>query len=112
MRYFLLLFSLVFIQDLFAQTLPAYKDTVFTEYFRRTSDWTASDATISVPVPCQDKTIWLFGDTHIDGYEAADTSIACLFQVRNSMMVQDMKDQSSFVTILDQTGTGVDRTPV
>ena len=112
MRYFLLLLSLIFIQDLFAQVSLAYRDSVFTEYFRRTSGWTASDATISVPLPCQDKTLWLFGDTHIDGYNAADTSIACLFQVRNSMMVQDMQDPSSFTTILDQTGSGIDRTPV
>lgn len=97
--------------DLFSQLSPAYKDITFTEYFRRTSGWTASDATISVPLP-SGKVIWLFGDTHIDGYKAADTSVQCLFQVRNSMMVQDILNPSEFITILDNTKTGMNRTPV
>jgi hypothetical protein len=107
----LLLLLLCSHRDLFSQTSPAYKDTVFTEYFRRTSGWTASDATISVPLP-EGKTIWLFGDSYIDNFNPGDTTIPCLFQVRNSMMVQNILHPTEFVTILDNTQTGVNRTPV
>lgn len=89
----------------------AYKDDVFTEYFRKTSGWTAADGTISILLP-DNKSLWLFGDTYIDGYQASDNTIPCLFQVRNSMMVQDMQHPSEFVTILDDTQSGLERTPV
>ncbi|WP_224997876.1 DUF5005 domain-containing protein [Cesiribacter sp. SM1] len=107
--YFIILFAVLF-QEVLAQS-PAYKDEAFTEFFRRTSGWVASDATISIPLP-QNRALWLFGDTHIDGYEASDNSIPCLFQVRNSMMVQDMEHPEEFITILDNTQEGINRTPV
>jgi hypothetical protein len=111
MRYLLLVIIIVNVQPLLSQTSPAYKDTVFTEYFRRTSGWTASDGTISVPLP-SGKTIWLMGDSYIDNYNDADNTIPCLFQVRNSMLVQDIQNPSEITTILDDTQTGVNRTPV
>ncbi len=89
----------------------SYKDSVFTEYFRKTSGWIASDATISLPLP-NNKVLWLFGDTYIDGYRASDTSINCFFQVRNSMLLQDKQNPSQLLTILDNTQTGVNRTPI
>ena len=112
MRYLFILFPFLFSFEAIAQTSPAYKDTVFTEYFRRTSGWTAGDATISVPVPCENKTIWLFGDSYLDHVEEADTTLPCLFQVRNAMMVQDLKHQDEFRTIIDESAEGVDRTPI
>lgn len=111
MRYFLFAMMTLTVNDLRSQNSPAYKDAVFTEYFRRTSGWTASDGTISVPLP-NGKTIWLMGDSYIDNYNAADNTIPCLFQVRNSMLVQDILNPSDFVTILDNTQTGINRTPV
>lgn len=90
---------------------PAYHDTVFTSYFERTSGWTAGDATISIPTP-EGESIWLFGDSHIDDFQASDSTIACLFQVRNAIMVQDILNPSAFRTILDDQRTGVARTPV
>lgn len=107
----LIFFAAFFCAEVLAQVSPAYNDPVFTEYFRRTSGWVASDATISVPTN-DGKVIWLFGDTHIDNYNDADTSVHCLFQVRNSMMVQDKSNPSDFITILDNSQTGLDRTPV
>jgi PKD repeat protein len=92
-------------------TTPAYKDRTFTEYFRRTAGWIASDGTLSVPLP-NGKTIWMFGDSHIDDFDPTDQTIPCLFQLRNAMMVQDDVDRNSFVTIIDQTKTGVNRTPI
>ncbi len=89
----------------------AYKDSVFTEYFRKTSGWIASDATISLPLS-NNKVLWLFGDTYIDGYRASDTSLNCFFQVRNSMLLQDKQNPSQLLTILDNTQAGVNRTPI
>lgn len=90
----------------------SFIDRTFTNYFRRNGPgWIASDATISIPLP-DGKVLWLFGDTYLDDYHAADTSIPCLFHVRNSMMVQDHANRNRFITILDSTQTGVDRTPV
>ncbi len=90
---------------------PAYKDEAFTEYFRKTSGWVASDGTISVALP-EGKSLWLMGDSHIDGLNAADTTLPCLFQVRNTILVQDNTQPAELVTILDNTQTGVNRTPV
>ena len=111
MRFFIICVITLRVPDLLAQASPAYKDLVFTEYFRRTSGWTASDATISVPLP-SGKTIWLMGDSYIDNYNAANNTIPCLFQVRNSILVQDILHPEDFITILDNTQTGVNRTPV
>lgn len=93
-----------------AQT-TSYRDSVFTEYFRRSQGWISSDATISVPLP-NGKVLWMFGDTHLDNLNPADTTVPCLFQVRNSMMVQDAVDRNKFIIILDNTKNDVNRTPV
>ncbi|WP_161622745.1 DUF5005 domain-containing protein [Cesiribacter andamanensis] len=96
--------------DLQAQS-PAYKDEAFTQYFRQVEGWIASDATISVPLP-NNRSLWLFGDTHLDDYRASDNSMPCLFQVNNSMLVQDMEQPTDFTLILDRTRIGKQRTPV
>lgn len=111
MRYLILLLLNSIFQLTFAQTSPAYKDPVFTEYFRRTSGWVASDATISVPLP-SGHSLWLMGDSYIDNFNAADTTIPCLFQVRNSILVQNILAPTEFRTVLDYSQTGVNRTPV
>ena len=102
---------------LFATVLPqlapaqnsAFPDTVFTNYFRRETGWTAGDATISIPLP-DNRVLWLFGDSYIDHYQPADTSLPCLFQVRNAAMVQDKTNPGQMTTLLDYSQTGVDRT--
>ena len=105
-----LLLSALF-QQAWAQTSPAYKDIVFTEYFRRSSGWTASDGAISVPLP-EGKSLWLMGDSYIDNFNAADTTIPCLFQVRNSILIQNILEATEFTTVIDYSQTGVNRTPV
>lgn len=90
----------------------SYKDPVFTEYFRRPGPgWVASDATISIPLP-DGRVLWLMGDTNLDDYNPADTTMPCLFQVRNSILLQDATNRNKIITILDSTQTGVNRTPV
>lgn len=110
MRFWLMIILMTNARLLFSQS-PASKDEIFTEYFRRTSGWTASDGSISVPLT-NGKTMWLMGDSFIDNYNQVDNTIPCLFQVRNAILLQDIANPSEITTILDDTQTGVNRTPV
>lgn len=86
---------------------PGYPDSVFTEYFRLNSGgWTAGDATLSVPLP-DGRTIWLFGDSYLENVNTNDTTLPCLFQIRNCMVVQDSSDQSLMTTYFDSQAQGV-----
>ncbi|MEP7127402.1 MAG: T9SS type A sorting domain-containing protein [Chitinophagales bacterium] len=106
-KYYTFGWLLMFCSTAFAQT--SYLDPLFTEYFRRTQGWTAGDATISIPLP-DGKTMWLFGDSYIDNYQVTDNSLPCLFQVRNSLMVQEADDPNDMTTYIDYSKTGIERT--
>lgn len=103
--YFVLLFCVL--PTLRAQT--AYIDTTFTQYFRRTSGFTAGDATISLPLP-DGRVLWFFGDSYIDNYDINTNTLPCLFQVRNCFVVQDCNDLNQMQTYIDYTQTGSNRT--
>ncbi len=81
------------------------KDTIFTNYFRRTTGWTAGDGTISIPLP-DGRNLWLFGDSYID-HLLPKNEIPCLFQVRSAAMIQD---GNHFTTLIDSSKTGSIRT--
>ncbi len=70
--------------------LHAYKDTAFTEFFRRTNGWVSGDGAISVPLS-DGPVLWLFGDSHIDDYDAKTGTTPCLFQSRNAALLQKTK---------------------
>lgn len=106
-----LIILLLVITTLVQGQATSYPDATFTGYFRRSKGWISSDATISVPLP-NGKVLWLFGDTHLDNLDTATNTVPCLFQVRNSMMVQDAVDRNQFITILDKTKNDINRTPV
>jgi hypothetical protein len=36
--------------------------------------------------------LWLFGDSHVDDYDSATGTMACLFQTRNAALLQDKND--------------------
>lgn len=65
----------------------AYKDTLVTNFFRRTTGWISSDGAITIPLS-DGRTLWLMGDSHIDDYDPATATVNCLFQVRNAALVQ------------------------
>ncbi|PWU16371.1 MAG: hypothetical protein C5B50_13715 [Verrucomicrobia bacterium] len=69
------------------EPLRAYKDTAFTEQFRRSSGWIAGDGALSVPLS-DGRVLWLFGDSHLDDIDPANGTMACLFQCRNVGLVQ------------------------
>jgi len=69
--------------DPISKNVKPYKDTLFTEYFRRTTDWVAGDGAFSVNLN-NGKSLWVFGDSHIGNYDASTKTVPCLFQVRNA----------------------------
>ncbi len=75
------------------------KDLHFTEAFRKTNGWVAGDGATSVPLS-DGRVLWLFGDSHIDDYDAATRTIPCLFQVRNAAMLQDANSLGGWRTLL------------
>lgn len=82
----------------------SYKDTVFTNYFKRDAPgWVASDGSLSIPLP-DDRTLWLMGDSHVDQALDENGEIPCLFNTRNCVLVQDAEDRSKITTFYDETG--------
>src|SRR5438105_4510996 len=68
-----------------------HKDQTFTEFFRRTSGWTAGDGALSVALS-DGRVLWLFGDSHVDDFDAATGTMPCLFQARNAGLVHRKQD--------------------
>ncbi|MGB2848788.1 MAG: DUF5005 domain-containing protein [Saprospiraceae bacterium] len=83
-------------------------DTGFTQLFRRTSGWTAGDATISLELPDQ-RSLWFFGDSYLNNVTSINGQqrLPCIFSVRNAVMVQAGKN---FSTLLDTAAKGLART--
>ncbi len=83
-------------------TLHVSKDHEFTEFFRRTNGWVAGDGAMSVPIS-DGRSLWLFGDSHIDSFNPKTGTIPCLFQARNAGIVQQ---KNSFKDAETLVGTG------
>ncbi|ODT35730.1 MAG: hypothetical protein ABS67_00880 [Niabella sp. SCN 42-15] len=78
-------------------SLKVYKDSVFTNYFKRTHGWVAGDGAISFSLN-NGKSLWLYGDSYIDNYNLVTNTVPCLFQVRNaavSMGISNPADQQT-----------------
>jgi hypothetical protein len=56
-------------------------------FFSRDSGWIASDGTNSIKLS-NGKVIWLMDDSFIGNYDTLGGTMPCLFQVRNSVLVQ------------------------
>src|SRR5258706_8963797 len=82
---------------------PVHKDHEFTEFFRRTSGWTAGDGAFSVPLS-DGRVLWLFGDSYIDHFDTQTRTVPCLFQVRNVAMLQARNGEVT--TLLGHSPTG------
>jgi predicted alpha-1,2-mannosidase len=64
-----------------------YKDSVATAFFKRTKGVVAMDGGFTVTLN-NGKDLWLFGDSYIDHYDSITHSLPCLFQARNSALLQ------------------------
>jgi hypothetical protein len=81
------------------EAAEAYNDQPFTEFFRRTSGWTAGDGALSVPLP-DGRVLWLFGDSHIDDFDPKTQTMPCLFQVRSAGLLQNTNDFKAARTMI------------
>ncbi len=64
-----------------------YKDLEATAFFKRTAGVVAMDGGFTIPLS-DGRIIWLFGDTYVDHYDSVTKRVPCLFQVRNSALLQ------------------------
>lgn len=80
------------------------RDTQVIDFFRRTRGAIAMDGGYSVLLPDQ-RVLWLFGDTYVDRYDSTTGTVPCLFQVRNSALLQpyDNWDRQQTQTLLSDT---------
>src|SRR2546428_5021691 len=76
-----------------------HKDNQFTEFFRRSSGWTAGDGALSVPLS-DGRVLWLFGDSHVDDLDPRNRSMPCLFQTRNAGLLQEKNDPRNARTLI------------
>ncbi|MEP6684420.1 MAG: GH92 family glycosyl hydrolase, partial [Parafilimonas sp.] len=64
-----------------------YKDLTATAFFKRTKGVIAMDGGFTVTLN-DGKVLWLFGDSYVDDYDTTTHSVPCLFQARNSGLLQ------------------------
>lgn len=76
-----------------------YKDSVFTSYFHRTSGWISGDVALSIPLNNY-RSLWVFGDSHIDHFDAATETVPCLFQARNAALEMGISNPEAQKTLI------------
>ena len=82
----------------------AYKDTLFTSYFKRSSGWIAADGAYSIALN-NGQSLWAFGDSHINNYDAATQSVPCLFDARSSLLLISISSPLNQTTLPGNQGT-------
>jgi len=80
-----------------------YKDTVFTNYFKRTTGWVAGDGAYSVGLS-NGQSLWLFGDSYIDSYDSATKTVPWLFQVHNAALLMGLQNPGNQLTLPGNQG--------
>ncbi len=85
--------------DSILPTERVYKDSIFQQFFKRTSGWIAGDVAFSIPLD-NNRVFWLFGDSYIGNYDFTTHTVPCLFQVNNAGLLHDKNDLQNPATIL------------
>lgn len=73
------------------KALNVYRDTQLTAFFNRSNGWIASDGGYSLPLS-NGKVLWTFGDSYTNDYDSLTKTVPCLFNVRNSAMLQPLNN--------------------
>ena len=81
-----------------------YKDVAFTNYFKRTTGWVAGDGAYSTPLN-NGQSLWAFGDSYINSYDAATQSVPCIFQARSALLLMDIATPQNQTTLPGNFGT-------
>jgi sialate O-acetylesterase len=74
-----------------------YRDPLVTAFFDRDSGWIASDGCISIPLS-DGRVLWTMGDSYIGQLDPLTGTTGCLFQVRNSALLQPMNNWAPAAT--------------
>ena len=84
-----------------------YKDPLVTEFFNRDSGWIASDGSATIPLS-DGRDLWAMDDSYINNYDTMAGTTGCLFQVRNSALVQPIGNwQWTQTSTLTGNGPGI-----
>jgi hypothetical protein len=86
--------------------LKVYKDSAFSQFFRKTSGWIAGDGAFSISL-ANNKVLWLFGDSYIDTYDNTTATVPCIFQVNNAGLLQQNKNDLFNSTTLTGNQPGI-----
>lgn len=110
-RLLFLCLSLISIKPYAQFVQTSHPDTAFISYFRMTEagSMTAGDGGMSVRLP-DGRTAWLISDSYISAVNPVDTSLACLFDINNCLLLQDSINESEIITRYRTFATGVQRT--
>lgn len=73
--------------DISGDKLEVNMDTTVTGFFKRTEGAIAMDGGYTIPLS-NGNVLWLFGDTYVDRYDSITRTVPCLFNVRNSALLQ------------------------
>ncbi len=74
----------------FTRVIATYVEVEGNNFFRRTKGWIASDGCATIPL-VDGRVLWTMGDSDIDNYDSVKQQMTCLFQVRNSGLLQPSK---------------------
>ena len=86
------------------QGQPPYKDIIFTNYFKTTTGFVAGDGAYST-VLNNGKSMWVFGDSHVNDYDAATQSVPCIFDARSTVMLMDINNPTNQTTLPGNQGS-------
>ena len=76
-----------------------YKDSAFTNNFKRTTGWVAGDGGYSIALN-NGNSLWVWGDSHIGFFDPVSKTIPCLFQVRNAGLVMGISNPQNQTTLI------------
>jgi len=74
-----------------------YRDPLVTAFFDRDSGWIASDGCVSIPLS-DGRVLWTMGDSYIGKRDPLTGTTGCLFQVRNSALLQPINNWAPSAT--------------
>jgi predicted alpha-1,2-mannosidase len=86
----------------------AYKDSVATSFFKRTKGVISMDGGFTITLN-DGKVLWLFGDSYINDYDSITHSVPCLFQARNSGLLQPSANDWSWHNTIALADTNSDK---
>jgi hypothetical protein len=82
----------------------AYKDLTFTAYFKTGTGFIAGDGAYSIPLN-NGKSLWDFGDSYTNDYDAATQSVGCIFDARSTLMLMDIHNPLSQTVLSSNLGS-------